>query len=720
MLTKIVVDGVATFKRPATLETDKRVNLIYGLNGSGKSTIARLLRRPQDPAFTKCNVVGSAGKKVLVFNEDFVRENFYESPTLKGIFSLSKQNKQAEEKIAAAKAERERLQALKVEASSDRDNLLAKIDSAIARLIDTAFEIKRKFSGGDRVLEFCLAGLMGNKEKLFDYLKSIEKPSELPKYTPSDLQAEVRLLGKVGEAAPEPILPTIHIDGTPLEAHQAFRKSIVGTQNSSLGDAINRLKNADWVRSGLAYVDLDNDQTQACPFCQHDTIDRHFTDQIRAYFDKSYDDEIRLLTRLQRDYEQLSSQLPPLATLQASKFYDKQIDSKYRALEALLGENRLLIETKLKTPSLPIELRDTRQASIDLANALARVNQDIEAHNGKIANRDAALANVKQRFWALMRWEHDQSLQAYAQLAAERQQVTTGAIAAIQRWDRLVGEQNDIITSAQKETVNVDAAIARINSELLDIGITDFRITKHSDHMYQLERPDDGPSLFHTLSEGEKMIIALFYFCERCEGNDVEDEVPAERVVVIDDPISSMSHIYVFNVGRLLRERFVDSKPINQVFILTHSLYFFYELTDINHDRRSQTQALFRVVKSQGGSTIQPMKYEEVQNDYQAYWQVINDKAQSPALIANCMRNVVEYFFGFVEKKSYVNVFQNPALSKNKFQAFNRYMNRESHSLGQNVFDLKEFDYDIFRDGLKQVFEASGYEEHYKRMARIP
>lgn len=38
------------------------------------------------------------------------------------------------------------------------------------------------------------------------------------------------------------------------------------------------------------------------------------------------------------------------------------------------------------------------------------------------------------------------------------------------------------------------------------------------------------------------------------------------------------------------------------------------------------------------------MKYEDIQNDYQAYWHIIKDKKQSPALIANCMRNVMEYF----------------------------------------------------------------------------
>ena len=66
--------------------------------------------------------------------------------------------------------------------------------------------------------------------------------------------------------------------------------------------------------------------------------------------------------------------------------------------------------------------------------------------------------------------------------------------------------------------------------------------------------------------------------------------------------------------------------------------------------------------KNASGSNIQEMKYEEIQNDYQAYWSVINDPDQPPGLIANCMRNIVEYFFNFVRRKDLNNVFQMPVL----------------------------------------------------------
>jgi wobble nucleotide-excising tRNase len=122
------------------------------------------------------------------------------------------------------------------------------------------------------------------------------------------------------------------------------------------------------------------------------------------------------------------------------------------------------------------------------------------------------------------------------------------------------------------------------------------------------------------------------------------------------------------------------------------------------------------LTKNTSGTNIQSMKYEEIQNDYHSYWSVVNDENQPPALIANCMRNIIEYFFNFVQKADLSNVVQKAELQENRFQAFCRYINRESHSLGQNIFDFKEFNYDDFKDGFRLVFEVTGYPEHYQKM----
>jgi len=318
-----------------------------------------------------------------------------------------------------------------------------------------------------------------------------------------------------------------------------------------------------------------------------------------------------------------------------------------------------------------------------------------------------------------MRWQYDQTISRYLLDDRERISKMKPLDSAKSSLKSGIEAQKALIVDAQRETVNIDLAVENINAGLLDLGVDDFYITKYANNLYRIVRQHQREDIFTTLSEGEKMIISFLYFCELSLGRLSENDTTTHRIAVIDDPISSLSHIHIFNVGRLIRRLFFESDRFTQVFVLTHSLYFFYELTETNPDRRHDKQKLFRIIKNSDGSQILDMKYEEIQNDYQAYWSVINDSDQPAALLANCMRNIIEYFFNFVRKRDLNNVFRSPELQDVKYQAFYRYVNRESHSLGQNILDMKEFDYGVFREGLRLVFEKTGYLDHFIEMSKM-
>ena len=237
--------------------------------------------------------------------------------------------------------------------------------------------------------------------------------------------------------------------------------------------------------------------------------------------------------------------------------------------------------------------------------------------------------------------------------------------------------------------------------------------------MYAIERNEEKEVSFKTLSEGERTIISVLYFIETCKGLINRDATHRKRIVVIDDPVSSLSTQYLFALGRIISstfypkvkynretEQFNITSKVEQLFILTHSLYFMYEMTEMKMEQRHAYQKLFRISKSSIGSQITEMHYEHIQSDYHSYWMAIRDKS-NPILWANSMRNIIEYFFGFVAKKDLNNVFQN--LKDIKYQAFNRFINRESHSFGQNIYDFKEFNYEVFFEAFKfkiQYFRA--------------
>lgn len=718
MITELNIDGVASYKSKSTLSPTNKTSLIYGLNGAGKSTISEFLYNHTDPRFAKCSLKTSQPCEILVYNQSFLNDYFYEEDNLKGIFTLSKENKVALQQIEAEKKELEKHLIAQQENSKRATESATKLDQEKTKASGKVWEIKTNFTGGDRVLEFCLESLK-RTELLFQHIIGLPLPENAPSYTIDDIKAEVSSLEGEG-AIPFTKIPTLSAGWLTIEGDSLWSKIIVGSQEGSVAEFITKTRNSDWVKQGLQYISDDKDP-QACPFCQKETITKNIVDSIRQVFDEDYEQDVEQLESIKIRYEALTSGLS-LQDISNSPLASKELVEAWgiasEALKASIRENILHIGNKIKSPSTPVVLTDT-QSAVDVINDLiGGLNVLIEAHNDRLANKKKTREDIRSRFWAMMRWDYDQTISAYSQSASDLKDEASKISQEATKIDADVTASIGKLAALRKQTVNIEESIENINAGLVEIGIDGFSVMPYGENFYRVSRAADQANAFHSLSEGEKTVISFLYFMELCKGQKTAAEVPQPKVVVIDDPISSLSHLYVFNIGQLIKKYFINDKFYAQVFVLTHSLYFFYELTHTNKEKRAETQHLFRIFKNTNGSAVIPMKYEEIQNDYQSYWSIIKDQASPPALIANCMRNIVEYFFSFVQKKDFNNVFQKPALSNDKFTAFYRYMNRESHSLGQNIFDIKEFDHDVFKEGLRLVFEECGYAEHYQAMSK--
>lgn len=118
MVQEIQMNGVASYKQPVAVSGLKRVNLFYGLNGTGKSTLSKFLAQQgkKEGKFSNCDIKFQTNKsapEVLVYNQDFVNENFLSTDTQKGIFTLDKANTEAETKIKLARKSIQKLEPLK-------------------------------------------------------------------------------------------------------------------------------------------------------------------------------------------------------------------------------------------------------------------------------------------------------------------------------------------------------------------------------------------------------------------------------------------------------------------------------------------------------------------------------------------------------------------------------------------------------------------------------
>lgn len=718
MITEISLQNVACYKSRVSLPIRKEVTLLYGLNGVGKTTFSNFLYNPSDGHYSSCELKKSEEVDILVYNQRFIEDFFFEDNALKGVFTLSKENKgikvQIEQEENQEKEKKRELQRKK-NALTECSNTYNNIRTGA---VDKVWEIKTTYAGGDRVLEYCIKGLM-KKEKLYENLKSIKIPDNSISDTIESLKNRAAAL--VDENAKTiSTIEKISFKTLNPDENELLSKQITSSAEGPIAEFIETLGNSDWVNEGLSFIKNERNNLQRCPFCQQETLTSELLSSIKSVFDGKYKEDLDTLGKCLENYQRNIDAIN-LNNINQSYFTNEEVKIwaiTSKAILSTLNENVKKIENKIEHPQEKTTLKTISQEINSLNDIITKANNRIVEYNKSIANRDKSLADVKNKFWELMRKNYDQTIEGDKR--AEKNYVTQKSslekeISIIEA--EILAIQSKLI-NLRKKTVNIDASVDAINLRLSDLGISGFKIEKFDDTMYCLARDGKKNNIFRSLSEGEKTLISFLYFIERCHGVFEPTKSVGTKSVIIDDPISSLSHIYIFNIGQYIKKEFINNPVYSQVIVLTHSLYFFYELTFTKKEDRDQKQELYRLVKTPQGTEIKSMRYEEIQNDYQTYWSTIKDPNQQPALIANCMRNIIEHFFAFVRKRDFNNVFQLPELADDKFKSFNRYMNRESHSLGQNIFDIKEFDYDHFIEGLKLVFEKCGYGDHYKAMMK--
>src|SRR5690606_12593744 len=100
---------VATYLNPARLSDLRRINYIFGANGTGKTTISRVIAGEQ--GHNHCQLVWQGGIELecVVYNRDFVDRNFNQDGPLQGVFTLGESQVDAEREIERLRPEIDRI-----------------------------------------------------------------------------------------------------------------------------------------------------------------------------------------------------------------------------------------------------------------------------------------------------------------------------------------------------------------------------------------------------------------------------------------------------------------------------------------------------------------------------------------------------------------------------------------------------------------------------------
>jgi wobble nucleotide-excising tRNase len=734
MIESIKVADIATYDATGVQINDlKKINFIYGANGTGKTTITKLLNDASLPEFANCSVAWKAGMQMetLVYNKDFRERNFGKGK-IDGVFTLGEATKEEKEAIELMVSQ---LQEIKTEGIQKKDTL-EKLN-ADKQQAEDAFreaawvEVYKKY---EFVFKDAFIGVM-RKEPFKDKLVNEAGTNTLELKDFEGLKTKAATI--LGEAPVElPLINQIEYSGIlEIQSDDIWAKKIIGKSDIEIAKLIQHLSINDWVNEGRGYLQDDN----VCPFCQEETITENFRSQLNSYFDKTFEEDTQLVKKLSAEYTLSAQTLVNLLDAIESKEKEKSdskidldlLGAQVKTITAQLRANEQLVGNKSKEPSRSFTLTSLKDQLDGLSKLIEEANIKLKAHNKIVDNYAAEKSDLIASIWRFLVEEYRVSISQHTSNIAGR---VNGIKAVTEKRAELVKKYTELdtkIKEANKNVTSVQPSVDEINRTLKSYGFLNFEIVPSTEdtNQYRIQR-EDGSVAESTLSEGEITFITFLYFLQRAKGGLTEDSVSDERVLVIDDPISSLDSNVLFVVSVLIKDILSavknDRGVIRQVILLTHNVYFHKEVSYISGKAELNNETHFWILRKKNKiSQFQPYLQENpIHNSYQLLWRELKNHDHNDSVtIQNTMRRIIENYFKILGGYHYdelIESFKDSHEEQEICRSMVSWINDGSHTIPDDLFiqshdDLKEKYAEVFQ----KIFVNTHHHGHYKMMMGI-
>ena len=523
-------------------------NVFLGLNGRGKTTIARMFKSPNSYR-EQLNLKDQSitAENIKVFSIDFIKnELFFDDNVgkdVKPILYLGEENINLQQELGVKE---EYLAKIKEEKKEVEDNHNASLTDVARNIFkETKIWDTRKWNR-DNIKKQIEALLVNKRDPL---LLSDEKKMELKNIVSADND-------KIKRVQEYSQLDGLNNLGDQMqEVKELLNKEV---KSKRIEEYINNQELESWVRQGLNL----HEEKDLCKFCGSQRRN-DIKEKLHKHFDQSY---VNLESNLKvaigkctnlNISENKKDEVHPVYLKNYEIAFKEYTDTikEYNNLQNIL---RNKLENKLDNMFASIDIDiNALPNNIDLNEKIDNLNRIIELQNSNKEGREKQINQAKQKliddyigrncFKQHKNWERQNE---------EKQELMDGA--------------KERIKQIKKELNNHNIHAKEINQRLFDCFDHERIKFESVESGYRVFR-DGKPAQY--LSEGEKNIIALIYFCQTLstKNRDV-NEIGIENIcMVVDDPISSLDED---SSGYALSILMGKAKNVGQTIFLTHNIKF--------------------------------------------------------------------------------------------------------------------------------------------------
>ena len=706
------------------------INFFYGKNGSGKTSIGKHLKdhNPSD-------------KELCLFNDDYIKRNIQQYGSMPGVFTITEEDAEAKKQIDAERQKQK-------DATAKKDDLLKQKSEAEGAL--------EKFKrNGRKDLRNAIKPWTDKYPKIV--YRGITSPNSQVEHILNDVVGEDADLKELEQryavAFDESVktYPKLSFLGTFVGSKDQL--DLIGTPVISSADTpfaqfIKKLNAFDWVRTGHRMYQPNADGV--CPYCQRPLTDK-IKEQIEQCFDETYQEQVSVLNRFKIEFEAKKNAIEStISANSGSEFQSDRVKALQSKCDTLIEKMKnclSALETKIKEPARIVDFELPNALIEEINGICAEINKEIQQHNDLVAANDKK--KCQEAFWKYIAFKISSLIAAYQKGESTFKKQIKEIDAKIKAEEDKYKAAEAKIRALNTTTSNTDDAKDNINAILKATGFHGFYLENSEEpNTYILKRPgEEGPA--KGLSEGERNYIAFLYFYQYVIGTNDKAGKQKEKIIVIDDPVSSMDSstmymisMYVRNLLKITYNRFdldaPDDAPmfIDQIFVLTHNPYFFKEVT-FDYIKEYECVKVYTLNKNADDTTSlvkderdlrgseQKENFSPVRNTYDDMWQELKE-VNDPVILLHDMRRILQYYFVQIsgrpdlreeltseDSKTYFGGDEKMQLVQHMVPLFDL----ESRGINDELyFDAASLNPDLLREVFRGVFDVMHQRPHYDMM----
>ncbi|WP_313611566.1 AAA family ATPase [Pantoea piersonii] len=730
MIESLKLANVATYDALGIeINNLKEINFFYGANGCGKTTASNYLSDTSLQKYNDCRINWKNNQllSTLVYNKAFREKNFSNSE-IAGVFTLGEATTEQITDIKNKKSEQDELEKKLNAFTKDHSLKTSELSELNADFTEKCWSIFKKyemdfkeaFKGFQKkdLFKSKIITLSAENENLIDICDY-----ESLKNRSSTILGEKPTFYRVLNIPNFKILEL-------LESNPIWKEIITGKHNVDIAGLIESLGCQDWVNHGRSYID----STSTCPFCQKNTIDDEFRFKIEQFFDKSYEIKIEKTKDYSREYHELSSML--LRNLKDTlKREEENLNSMLDveefelaliSLESQLSANIMAVNKKFEKPSEKIEIIHTNEIINKIIDIISKANIKITAHNNIVSNYDLERELFIKDTWLFLIAEIKDEITTFNKRSKGASKAAEVLSNKIEECKTKITTKKSEIIVLSKNTTSVQPAVDEINRTLRAYGFINFEISPSEslENHYVIKR-QNGELAFESLSEGEVTFITFLYFIQLANGAAKQDDITQNRVVVIDDPISSLDSNVLYIVSAIVKGMINSVKKgssIKQILLFTHNIYFHKEASFQNGRSNGCNKTHYWIIRKSNNKTSINF-YEQknpINSSYELMWKELkNREYRSGISIQNIMRRILENYFKILGKLSDDDIVDKFDTNEEQQICLSllHWINDGSHCIPDDLF-IQSIDdqIDVYLKVFKKIFKNSGHEAHYKMM----